>query len=159
MYNHEPKEYICPFCSIVAGIENESLYTKQDDVVYRDTQISVFIASHWWPNNKGHVIIVPNQHIENLFDLPDNVSTSIHSMERRVALALKKTYVCDGVSSRQHNEPSGDQDVWHYHLHVFPRYQGDQLYISNPLKKLSDPKERKVYAKKLREYFTSGTEK
>lgn len=159
MYNHEPKEYTCPFCLIVTGVDNKHVYTNQNDVVYRDKQITVFIASHWWPNNKGHVIIVPNEHVENIFDLPDDLSAKIHSMERHVALALKKTYKCHGVSSRQHNEPAGDQDVWHYHLHIFPRYQGDQLYVNNLAKKLSDPKERNGYAEKLREYFKLGIKK
>jgi diadenosine tetraphosphate (Ap4A) HIT family hydrolase len=42
---------------------------------------------------------------------------------------MKDAYRCDGVSTRQHNEPAGDQDVWHLHVHVLPRHQGDQLYL------------------------------
>lgn len=60
-------------------------------------------------------------------------------------------YKCDGVSSRQHNEPCGNQDVWHYHLHVFPRYKDDNLYLTN--RELSKPEERIEYADRLKDYF------
>jgi histidine triad (HIT) family protein len=48
MYNHIPEGYICPFCLIVEGIENEHLYTKQSDIVYKDEFVTAFIASCWW---------------------------------------------------------------------------------------------------------------
>jgi histidine triad (HIT) family protein len=41
---------------------------------------------------------------------------------------LRRAYACDGTSLRQHNEPAGNQDVWHHHVHVFPRFTGDELY-------------------------------
>lgn len=72
-------------------------------------------------------------------------------MEKEVALALKETYKCDGVSSRQHNEPCGGQDVWHYHLHVFPRYKDDNFYKTDRVN--SKPQERVEYAQKIKEYF------
>jgi histidine triad (HIT) family protein len=155
MYNHEPKNYICPFCLIVKEIENEYVYTKQSEIVYKDKYVTAFIASHWWPNNKGHVIIIPNKHIENLYDLPENLSNKIHNLEKQMALALKKVYKCDGVSSRQHNEPDGGQDVWHYHLHVFPRYKNDNLYTSHREKRKIEPSEKKPFAQKLKRYFKS----
>lgn len=153
MYNHEPKNYHCPFCLLVAGIENEYVYSKQDDIVYKDKFVTAFIASHWWPKNHGHVIIIPNKHFENLYDLPDSYSAKIHKIERFIAIAIKTTYKCPGISSRQHNEFAGGQDVWHYHLHVFPRYKNDHLYESLADKKLTQPENRKQYAKKLRAYF------
>jgi histidine triad (HIT) family protein len=61
---------------------------------------------------------------------------------------MKRAYGCDGTSVRQHNEPAGDQDVWHYHLHVFPRYAGDDLYRSSA--RLTHPEERWPYADRLR---------
>ena len=56
-------------------------------------------------------------------------STSTGS-RRRIAIALKEAFGCDGTSTRQHNEPAGNQDLWHLHVHVFPRYDGDDLYGS-----------------------------
>jgi len=151
MYSHAPEGYICPFCLVVQGVENEHVLTFQEEVVFRDDHITAFIPAHCWENNKGHVLIIPNAHYENIYELPDDISAKIHAFERRVALALKAVYCCAGVSSRQHNEPCGNQDVWHYHLHVFPRYAGDQLYLCK--REFLPPEERRVYAQKLKAYF------
>jgi histidine triad (HIT) family protein len=130
MYNHAPDDYICLFCLIVRGIENEHVCSAQTDVVYKDDAITAFISSHQWPNNPGNTIIVPNEHFENIYDLPIHYAPRIHALARALALAMKAIYSCDGVSTRQHNEPAGNQDVWHYHLHVTPRYTGDEFYAS-----------------------------
>jgi len=151
MYNHAPKGYVCPFCLVASGIENEHVITKQSDVFYRDEWITAFICASWWPNNKGHALIIPNRHFENIYDLTPEYAAKIHAFEREVALAFKQVYHCDGVSSRQHNEPAGYQDVWHYHLHVFPRYAGDNLYGTTRM--ATTPAERLPYAEKLRSYF------
>lgn len=155
MYNHEPDNYRCPLCSVVKGEEGDFPYTKQADIFYKDDLITALIASHWWANNKGHVILIPNQHVENLYDLDDVIGAAIQSFSRKVAIALKETYRCDATSVRQHNEPDGNQDVWHYHFHVFPRYKGDNLYENNTQKELSNPEERIKYANKLKKYFSN----
>ena len=67
-----------------------------------------------------------NEHFENIYDLPIHYALDIHRVARMTALALQRVYSCDGVSTRQHNEPAGNQDVWHYHVHVMPRYKDDQ---------------------------------
>ena len=154
MYNHAPEGYVCPFCLISKGIEYEQISTKQDDIIYKDDYVTAFISSCWWKNNKGHVIIIPNKHIENLYDLPSDISYKIHDLEREIALALKEMYQCDGVSSRQHNEPAGNQEVWHYHLHVFPRYVNDKLYKTD--RENTKPEERMEYAKKLRNFLNDS---
>jgi len=151
MYNHEPKDYICPFCLLVHGVENENVISNQEDIIYRDEYVTAFIGAEWWRNNKGHVMIIPNKHFENIYELPNEFSSKIHELERAVAIALKEVYKCEGVSSRQHNEPSGNQVVWHYHLHVFPRYKDDNLYFMKGER--TDPKERAEYAKRLRTHF------
>ena len=153
MQSHEPKNYQCPFCKIAKGIEYESVSTKPADIFYQDKFITAFVASHWWSNNPGHVIIIPNRHIENIYSLPDSLSEKIHSFEKKVAIAMKELYNCDGISSRQHNEPAGWQDVWHYHLNIFPRYKDDKLYELHSKKYLSKEKDRIPYAKKLKKYF------
>lgn len=130
MYNHAPQKYVCPFCLIVRGIENSDVLTVQTDVIYRDDQITAFIGSHQWPNNHGNVIVIPNEHYENIYDLPLHYAPDIHRLARSLALALKRVYACQGVSTRQHNEPAGNQDVWHYHLHITPRYHDDNFYAS-----------------------------
>lgn len=130
MYNHRPADDTCPFCRLVGG-EDTAAGTGQDDVVYRNEWVTAFLSLHWRPNNPGHVLVVPNAHHENLYDLPDRLGEPIQRAVRRVALAMKRTYGCSGVSTWQHNEPDGNQDVWRYHLHVFPRYEQDKLYQSS----------------------------
>jgi len=63
---------------------------------------------------------------------------------------MKNTYGCNGISTRQHNEPAGNQ-LWHYHLHVYPRYENDNLYLTKGY--FTEPDERPFYVEKLR-YFT-----
>jgi len=128
MYNHAPENYACPFCSLIQGIKNEHVYSVQSDIVYHDETVTAFVSSHQWPNNHGNVIIVPNQHFENIYDLPISYAQNIHRLARHLAIAMKTVYACDGISTRQHNEPAGSQDVWHYHLHVTPRYKNDNYY-------------------------------
>ncbi|MEK4104712.1 HIT family protein [Paenibacillus sp. FSL R10-2791] len=154
IYNHAPEGYTCPFCLLVSGIENEHVRSKQADIIYKDHYITAFIASHWYPNNEGHVLIIPNQHIENIYTLDVEISNRIHELEIEIAKGLKEVYKCDGVSSRQHNEPDGSQDVWHYHLHVFPRYHADNLY--GTYGKLSDETARKNFAQLLRRYLSNN---
>lgn len=110
-----------------------------------------FISSAWWPENAGHVLVVPNEHYENVYATPDDVLAAIQIAGKRIALALREGYGCEGTSFRQHNEPGGDQEVWHYHLHVFPRYRGDRLYARTYERRDTTPEERAPYARKLRE--------
>ena len=57
MHNHEPENYRCPLCYIVQGREEENFpHTKQADIIYKDETLTAFIASLWWPKNKGHVL-------------------------------------------------------------------------------------------------------
>lgn len=63
---------------------------------------------------------------------------------------MKISYSCDGISTRQHNEPAGNQDVWHFHQHIFPRYDNDLLYENHALKQFVDASARKPYANKLK---------
>ena len=156
-FNHAPDDYECPFCRIAAGTFLPGMRTKETDVIAHDQIVTAFVASHWWPNNPGHVLVIPNRHIENLYDLPNDLAEPIHAMSRRVAIAMKRVYRCDGVSTRQHNEPAGNQDVWHYHVHVFPRYVGDDLYRS--MRRETTATERARYAEMLRNYFADDGER
>ena len=130
MYNHAPENYICPLCQISNG-EPTTVGSQEESVIYRDEFITAFVAGKWWRSNPGHVIIIPNSHIENIYDMPEEMGHKIFDFSKKVAMALKETYKCDGVSTRQHNEPAGKQDVYHFHLHIFPRYEGDKLYLGH----------------------------
>ncbi|WP_246613042.1 HIT family protein [Paractinoplanes bogorensis] len=153
MFNHEPDGYECPFCRLVAGVDDPAGVNLTADIVRRNPLATAFVAPGWWPNNQGHVLVVSDAHHENLYDLPAEAGHAVHDLVREVAVAIRHTYDCAGVSTRQHNEPAGHQTAWHYHVHVFPRYPGDELYKSPSLPGFASPAARLPYARKLRAYF------
>ena len=130
MLSHAPDNYICPFCLLVRGMENEHVYSVQSDIIYQDKIVTAFVSSHQFRNNTGNVLVIPNQHFENIYEFPAALATDLHRVVQAAALAQKTAFACDGISTRQHNEPAGNQDVWHYHIHVTPRYNADGLYTS-----------------------------
>jgi histidine triad (HIT) family protein len=148
MYNHEPENYVCPFCNLISGIKHENVLSVQSDIIYHDAQVTGFVGSHQWPNNHVNVLVVPNEHYENIFDLPSQFSLAIFRLTKRIAYVMKSVYNCDGISTRQHNEPEGNQDVWHYHVHVTPRFKNDNFYCSQ--RELMPITERAVHASNLR---------
>ena len=151
MASHAPPGYVCPFCRVARGdFSGEGLLTVARDVVYATPLVCAFVASHWWAHNPGHVLVAPADHVENMYDLPMALAAEVHEAARLVALAMKRAYGCEGVSTRQHNEPAGGQDVWHYHLHVFPRYRRDDLYLNDRTKRFVPAVERASYADRLR---------
>ena len=101
------------------------------------------------------MIVIPNRHTESLYDITDEELSEVYRVVKQIAIAIRSSYKnCLGISTRQHNEPSGNQDVWHFHAHVFPRYTDDRLYQNHDIKKFVEPNERKVYADILRAYFS-----
>ena len=156
MYNHAPENYPCPFCLLVQDVEHKDVHSVQSDIIYHDKEVTAFVSSHQWPNNHGNVIIVPNEHFENIYDLPIRYAVDIHRVAKKIALAMKAAYCCDGISTRQHNEPAGNQDVWHYHLHVTPRYKGDHFYWTR--RKLMAVSERAKHAEMLKEHMAKQPE-
>lgn len=151
MFCHAPPGYDCPFCRLVAGSDLGPSGSTQRDLVYQDDEVAAWVASKWWPNNKGHVLVVPVAHYENTYELPPELATPIQRLAREIALAMKEVYGCDGISIRQHNEPRGGQDVWHYHLHLFPRYPRDFLSLTRGRHTL--PEQRWPYAERLKNYL------
>lgn len=150
MFSHAPQNYICPFCRLLRDERDEHLLSKPADIVYRDGTVTAFISSHQWPGNPGNTIIVPDEHFENIFDLPLRYAGPIQRAAQRIALAMKSAYHCQGISTRQHNEPAGYQDVWHYHVHITPRFTDDRLYPTYAERGVMPPDERAIYAEKLR---------
>ncbi|MEO9247520.1 HIT family protein [Citricoccus nitrophenolicus] len=145
--SHAPEGYVCPFCGLAADdVSAPDNRCELEDLVYRDEDVMVFIAVDGFGDHEGHAMISPTGHYETLYDLPDRVLQRIGLMARQVALAQKEAWGPEGVSTRQHNEPAGNQHVWHYHLHVFPRWHGDQLY-----RHLRHPVAPEVRAAKARE--------
>jgi histidine triad (HIT) family protein len=144
---HEPEDYDCPFCRLQRGIHNE--HNQPEDVVAVSGLAFARIAPKWWPANPGAVLVIPRAHHENLYDLPAEVGHAVWDLTQRVAVAMREAFDCAGVSTRQHNEPAGGQDVWHLHVHVFPRHADDRLYEQDRATRWVAVEERRPYAERL----------
>ena len=153
---HAPPGYRSPFLDLIEGRESPNAMSRQSDVFYRDAQLTAFVSAARYSDAGGNALVVPNEPFENLYVMPDALLGDLHAFSKRLALAFKAVYGCDGVMVRQHNEPAGSQDVWHDHLHVIPRYKNDGFYATLPQKVWTTPEEREPYARRLRAYF-AGT--
>jgi histidine triad (HIT) family protein len=151
MNDRAPSGYVCPFCRFVQG--NETPANTRGDIVYQDDVVMAFVAPRWWPNNPGNVIVIPIGHYENIYVIPDDILSRIIIVAKCLAIAIKEVSLCDGISLRQHNESGGGQDVFHFHLHVFPRYVDDELYQRTDEHRFASQDERRPYAQKLRAFL------
>ena len=150
MYNHATADYICPICLSLEGTENQDTLILQSDIVYRDDLVTVIINSFSLGGVIGNAIIVPVKHFENIYDMPDEYGHHVFDLSKRVAIAMKKAYGCDGITTMQCSEPAGDQHAFHYHFHVMQRYDEDRFNEHITHKEVADPKMRAVCAEKLR---------
>jgi histidine triad (HIT) family protein len=154
---HAPPDYRCPFCRYVNGEFDE--WNAVTDLVARTGTVLARVSPKWWPNNAGHVIVSPIEHFENLYELPRAVGHAVFDMVQSVAIAMRETYGCEGISTRQHNEPAGNQDLWHHHVHVFPRYVGDGLYVRHDEAMYVHADERARFGSMLRRRLGPTTER
>lgn len=93
--------------------------------------------------------MIARAHIENLYDVPVEVGHAVWDLTALVARTMKQAYGCEGISTRQHNEPAGNQDAWHLHVQVFPRHPDDQLYARHVEAAYVDSTTREPYAERL----------
>jgi len=107
----------CIFCEILSD-------DLPSSIVYRDDICTAFVDIQ--PVNAGHVLVVPNRHAPFLADLDEDTGARMFRIAHRVALALRNSGVeCEGVNLFLADGEAAMQDVFHVHLHVFPRYVGD----------------------------------
>lgn len=111
----------CIFCKLAGGeIPTESLY--EDDKVK-----VIFDAS---PASKGHVLIIPKEHFRNIYDLDEETAGHIFKVATKIARAMEKTLGYDGLNVVQNNGEAAGQTVYHFHMHLIPRYKGDTVNVS-----------------------------
>ena len=92
--------------------------------VYRDERVSAFMDIQ--PVNPGHVLVVPNKEVPYLSDLDDETAAHLFRIARRIAVALRNSGLkCEGVNMFLADGEAAGQEVFHVHLHIFPRYEGD----------------------------------
>jgi histidine triad (HIT) family protein len=107
----------CIFCKIVEG-------SAPSSKVYEDDLCLAFMDIQ--PVNPGHVLVIPKAHFTDLSDLPAETGGHLFQVAQRVALSLPKTNIKhEGVDFFLANGAAAGQEVFHVHLHVIPRYEGD----------------------------------
>ena len=102
------------------------------------------------PLNAGHTLVVPRLHIRDLYELPSELAGPILGTAARIARAAKLAFAADGMTLRQHNEPAGGQEGFHFHLHVIPRFVGDDERY-NTMPQLITREEQESNAARLRD--------
>ena len=108
----------CVFCEIVAGAL-PSVKVREDGLTLAFMTLE--------PATIGHVLVIPKRHSRNLFDIEVSDLEAVIVASKETARLQRERLKCDGVSLFQANEPAGFQTVFHFHLHVVPRYRGDQV--------------------------------
>jgi len=108
----------CNFCRIVSGEDLAS-------IVYEDDRALAFMDLH--PANVGHVLVVPREHWETIYDIPEKVLADLFAVVKRISFAVKKAVSAEGISILQFNEGAAGQSVRHFHVHVIPRFKGDTI--------------------------------
>jgi histidine triad (HIT) family protein len=106
----------CIFCKIIAGqIPAANVY--EDDHVLAFLDISQV--------TEGHTLVIPKKHVENIFTCTDDVANTIFQSVPKIARALQETFPLKGLNVLNNNQPLAGQSVFHYHLHLLPRYGTD----------------------------------
>ena len=111
----------CIFCKIAKGeIPSATLYEDEEFRVILDLG----------PANKGHALILPKAHYENLYDLPDEMAAHAMILAKKIATKMNGILNCDGYNLVQNNGEAAGQTVFHFHMHLIPRYTDDHAGIT-----------------------------
>ena len=129
----------CIFCKIAnGGIPTNTVY---EDEHYR----AILDLS---PATKGHTLILPKDHFEDLFDADEDTVRGIMKMAQKIGCGMMKSLNCDGINVVQNNGAAAGQTVKHLHVHLIPRYEGDGPIVTWKQNE-SDPEEQKEIAAKI----------
>jgi histidine triad (HIT) family protein len=120
-----PAGYQCPFCHLAETLQAP---TPKREIILVEPRVFAFVPLHHYAGIRGNCLVAPRAHYENVLDIPDELGSDFFRATRLIANAMRDAFGCEGISTRQHNGPAGNQDVWHFHLHVFPRFRNDGLY-------------------------------
>lgn len=108
----------CIFCKVVSGeVPSYKLYENDEILAF----LNIF------PVNSGHALVIPKDHIENIYGLPDETLCRVAIGVKKVAIALKHALDADGINLEMNNEPAAGQEIDHAHIHVIPRFKDDGL--------------------------------
>ena len=128
----------CIFCKLSNGdIPTNALY--EDDVVKVIFDLN--------PASKGHVLILPKNHFANLFEIPEDMDAKAFILAKKIAKKMKDVFVCDGVNIVQNNGVAAGQTVFHFHIHLIPRYEGDHAGVTWKPGTLTDEQREEILQK------------
>lgn len=109
------KDKDCIFCKIANGEIPSS-------TIYEDGEFRVILDLG--PAAKGHALILPKEHFKDVCELDEKVAAKILPLGARLGTAMKKSLGCAGFNLVQNNGEAAGQTVFHFHVHVIPRYEG-----------------------------------
>lgn len=116
----------CIFCKLANGVfATNSIYEDEDFNVILDAG----------PATKGHALILPKEHYANIYEMPEDLLAKVMILAKKQAVHMTEKLGCDGFNIVQNNGETAGQTVFHYHLHLIPRYADDgQNILWNPTK-------------------------
>lgn len=110
----------CIFCKIANGeIPSKTLY---EDETFR-------VILDLGPATKGHALILPKNHFKNLYEIPEDVAADAMKLAKKMAIRMTDKLGADGFNIVQNNEEVAGQSVFHFHMHLIPRYENDGAHI------------------------------
>jgi histidine triad (HIT) family protein len=136
-------ESSCIFCRIAQKQASATL-------VYEDEKVLAFLDIR--PLNEGHTLVIPKIHYESIFDIPQELIAYLHGIVKQIAIAVEKATKADGISIIQQNGKAAGQDIFHLHVHVIPRYEGQKMPSLNEISEADIEKLRQAAAK-IRKYL------
>jgi histidine triad (HIT) family protein len=110
----------CIFCAIISG---DAPATKVDE----DESTIAFMDIHPW--TRGHALVIPKKHTPNLYEIEPDELAAVAKAAKRLALRLRDALECDGINLLNATNAAAWQTVFHFHIHVIPRYEGDPLQL------------------------------
>jgi histidine triad (HIT) family protein len=135
----------CIFCKIIDG-EIPAVKVLDEELVIAFMDIN--------PSSKGHMLVVPKRHAENIFEIPESDLAATVKAVKRCAKAVKEALNAEGITILQLNGKASDQVIPHFHIHIIPRWENDGLPISNWEMKPGDMEEINNIARKVKENIT-----
>lgn len=104
----------CVFCKIVSGeIPSRKIYEDEDVIVIMDLS----------PTSKGHSLIIPKEHCTNIYDIEEETAAKVMKVAKKLALKMTTALGCDGFNLLQNNGETAGQTMFHFHMHLIPRYK------------------------------------
>lgn len=104
----------CIFCKIAAGeIPSRKIYEDSDLIAIMDLN----------PTSKGHSLIIPKDHCTNIYDIDEDIAAKVMKTAKKLATKMTVALNCDGFNLLQNNGETAGQTMFHFHMHLIPRYK------------------------------------